>query len=189
MWTWTHTYYYYLLTPITRPHIKIKPFFFFFIRIINTFCFLFNNIYFFKIYNCLIIVLTNSSWGLTFRYLRVVPLRIVAIIIDQVILLHQRHRFILLLAQPPAGCPAGFRRRASAYLEVLVLPYERLVPIIRLVFSILRRPWRSIPNRTVHPHWPYWKSRVVLSCVSSNRYVVHKKSVKIMEEFTIIGNL
>ncbi|KAL0537819.1 hypothetical protein IC582_026808 [Cucumis melo] len=50
--------------------------------------------------------------------------------------------------------------------------------IIRLVFPILCRPLGSIPYRTVNPHWSYWESRVVPSCIPPNRDIVYQKSVK-----------
>lgn len=121
-----------------------------------------------------------SPCGLTFRYLGVISLWIIAIIIHQVIPLHPLHCLVLLLAQPPRSCPARLPRQPSApaYFELLVLWHERLVTIICFVFPILCRPLGSIPYRSVNPQWPYWESRVVLSCIPPNRDIVYQESVK-----------
>lgn len=113
-----------------------------------------------------------------------VSLIIPTIVINQVMALHPFHCISLLPSQAPWPerrrrhwpAPCRWVRRTTPCFKIRILRHEWLISVIGSVFSVLRCPWRCIPNRTIKPHWPWWKCRSAFPWVSSNGYVVNKKS-------------
>lgn len=93
--------------------------------------------------------------------LPMVSLRIPAVVVSLVRVLHPPHRRVLLAAQPgtPWGRGGGRAARggagpAAAHLEIGVPTNEGLVVVVGLVPSVFGGPWRGVPYRSVHIHGP-----------------------------------
>lgn len=121
---------------------------------------------------------------LTLRCMSTVSSGVPTIIIHFIVPLHPFHGITLLTTQPASPRRRARRRAAwrviigsaTTYLEIVVSSDERLVPIISFDPSILCSPWWSIPNRTIHIHWPLWKCCITFPRVPSNWNIVDKKS-------------
>lgn len=91
-----------------------------------------------------------------------VSLGVTTIVVHQVVTLSPFQCPILLPGQAAGAVRRGGQRAApprriggaTARLEIRELSDERLVPVIRLVFSILSCPGGCIPDGSIYPHWP-----------------------------------
>ena len=120
--------------------------------------------------------------GAAFRGEGMIPLGVVAVVVDHVEALRPAHGGELgggEVAGDGGGAGAGRVRRASPEEEGREARDERLVPVVRPVPAVLRRPRRRVPDGAVHPHRPRREpSRAPRAPppVPPDRHVVHQEA-------------
>lgn len=142
------------------------------------------------VYYCILKIWAYGIQRLAFRSEGVVSLGVMAIIINQVMVMDPLHGLELERAKT---CMSRGRDRgrlawgwgftsATLKSEHFVPANEGLISIICFVSSILCGPRWGIPYRSVHIHWSCWICCIALPRISPYGHIIHQESAYVFEQ-------